>query len=78
MAESVAGDRAAVQTILEDGRDERLPVEYRLAHRQRRWWVVDVVLDGVSLAESYRAQFNRIIRKSSYDALILKMRSKVR
>jgi phospholipid transport system substrate-binding protein len=76
-AESVEGNHAVVQTTLIGGKEERLSVEYQLASRHQRWGVVDVRLDGVSLAMNYRAQFNKILRKSSYDTLVQRMRSKV-
>lgn len=76
-AESVEGNHAVVQTTLIGGKEERLSVEYQLASRHQRWGVVDVRLDGVSLAMNYRAQFNKILRNSSYDTLVQRMRSKV-
>jgi ABC-type transporter MlaC component len=36
--------------------------------------VVDVRIDGVSLAMNYRSQFNKTIRTSSYDTLVQRMR----
>jgi phospholipid transport system substrate-binding protein len=39
--------------------------------------VYDVVVDGVSLALNYRSQFDKIIRSSSYDALVQKIKSKL-
>ena len=41
------------------------------------WVVYDVVTDEVSIANNYRSQFNRIIRKESYDALVKKMKRKL-
>lgn len=76
VTESVAGNRAGVETVLEGGKEERLPVGYRLARKHEQWQVVDVVIDGVSLAEGYRAQFERIVRTSSYDTLLRRMRGK--
>jgi len=75
--ESIEGNHAMVQTTLIGGKEERLSVEYQLASRHQRWGVVDVRLDGVSLAMNYRAQFNKILRNSSYDTLVQRMRSKV-
>ena len=43
----------------------------------QRWAVFDVIVDGVSLALNYRAQFEQIIRNSSYDTLLQKIKSKV-
>ena len=77
VSESVEGDRAVVQTLLLGDKDERLPVEYRLASKGERWGIVDVVLDGVSLAMNYRSQFGKIIRTSTYDTLVQRIRRKV-
>lgn len=76
VTESVAGNRAVVETMLEGGKEERLPVSYRLAHEHGRWQVVDVVIDGISLAESYRTQFERTVRSSLYETLLRRMRGK--
>lgn len=76
VTEAVAGDRAVVETVLEGGKEERLPVGYRLARKREQWQVVDVAIDDVSLAEGYRAQFERIVRTASYDTLIRRMRGK--
>ncbi|MBI2466326.1 MAG: ABC transporter substrate-binding protein [Candidatus Rokubacteria bacterium] len=78
IAESADSNRGVVQTILESEKDERLPVEFRLTYKDARWRVVDVVLDGVSLAGNYRVQFDKIIRTSSYETLVQKMKTKAR
>ena len=76
--ETVTQDRAVVQTTLVDQTTGgELPVEYRLIHKNQRWAVFDVVVDGVSLAQNYRAQFEQIIRSSSYDTLLQRIKSKV-
>ena len=73
-AESIDGDHAVVRTRLTGGKEEGLSVEYQLVSKRGRWGVVDVRIDGVSLAMNYRAQFNKIIRTSSYDTLVQRMR----
>ena len=62
LGESVGGGRATVRTTVlgRNGRD--LPLEYRMVERGDRWAVYDVVIDGVSLAANYRAQFTRVIQ----------------
>jgi phospholipid transport system substrate-binding protein len=40
-----------------------------------RWQVYDLSIDGISLVANYRAQFNKIIRTSSYEALVAKFKS---
>jgi phospholipid transport system substrate-binding protein len=75
--ESIEGDHAVVRTTLRGGQEEQLSVEYHLVAKQGRWGVVDVHIDGVSLAMNYRAQFNKILRTSSYASLVERMASKV-
>ena len=43
----------------------------------RAWIAYDLVIDEVSLTENYREQFNRIILKDGFDALLKLMRKKV-
>jgi phospholipid transport system substrate-binding protein len=77
VGESIDGSRATVRTFLVSEKDGTLPVDYRLALRDDRWTVVDVVVDGVSLAGNYRAQFAKIIRTDSYETLLRRMRKAV-
>jgi phospholipid transport system substrate-binding protein len=49
-------------------------VEYRLLYKGDHWAVYDIVTDGESLLENYRAQFDRVIRKRSFDGLLETMR----
>jgi phospholipid transport system substrate-binding protein len=48
-----------------------------MLRRGARWRVYDVSIEGVSLIANYRTQFNSVIRTSSYDELLRKMRSRV-
>ena len=75
--QSMAQDRAVVQTTLVDQKTNgELPVEYRLIHQGQRWAVFDVIVDEVSLALNYRAQFDQIIQRSSYDTVLHRIKSK--
>ena len=51
-----------------------LPINYRLLKRAGDWFVYDVLIDGVSLVRNYRSQFHRIIRSSSYEDLVERLR----
>jgi phospholipid transport system substrate-binding protein len=71
-------ERAMVQTTLVVRKtNEQLPVSYRLLEKGGQWAIFDVVVDGVSLTLNYRAQFDKIIRSSSYDALLQKIKSRL-
>jgi hypothetical protein len=51
-------------------------VDARLVRRGERWFVWDVEIAGVSLIGNYRAQFDRIIRRSSYAELVSQVTAK--
>jgi phospholipid transport system substrate-binding protein len=53
-----------------------IPLDYRMINKSGDWRVYDVIVDGVSLVNNYRGQFNRIIRSSSYEDLVQKLRKK--
>jgi phospholipid transport system substrate-binding protein len=53
-----------------------ISVEYRLK-KGIDWLVYDVSIEGVSLVNNYRNQFNSIIVRSSYKDFINKLRAKV-
>ncbi|MDX1411603.1 MAG: ABC transporter substrate-binding protein [Nitrospirales bacterium] len=69
------GNFAEVQTKVVSSKGE-LPLDYRLMNKNGNYRVYDVVIDGVSLVKNYRGQFARIIKTSSYDGLIEKLRTK--
>ena len=49
-------------------------VEYRLLWKGDHWAVYDLVTDGDSLLEGYRAQFDRIIARESFAGLLRRMK----
>ncbi len=69
------GKFAEVQTKVVSSKAE-LPLDYRLMDKNGDYRVYDVVIDGVSLVKNYRGQFSRIIKSSSYDGLLEKLRNK--
>lgn len=77
-AETIEDGQALVRTTLVRPEEGELPVDYRLVEREPgRWAMADVVVDGVSLARNYRAQFEKILRRGSYATLVEKMRLKL-
>jgi phospholipid transport system substrate-binding protein len=52
-------------------------VGYRMTERNGRWKVYDVVLDGVSLVDNYRAQFHKVIGRTSYADLVNEIRARL-
>jgi phospholipid transport system substrate-binding protein len=74
--ETIDGDYAVVRTKIITKRNVEIPIEYRLLKKNNRWGVYDVVIEGVSLVNNYRNQFNKIIRKDSYKKLVKRMKNK--
>jgi phospholipid transport system substrate-binding protein len=52
-------------------------LEYKLLAKEGRWLVYDVITDEQSMVENYRAEFNKIINKESFDALLRRMKKKL-
>jgi phospholipid transport system substrate-binding protein len=74
--EMIEQDQAAVHTEIGNPRDAPATVEYRLLYKAGDWKVYDIVIEGVSLVNNYRTQFNTIIAKDSYAGLVKQMRLK--
>jgi phospholipid transport system substrate-binding protein len=58
-------------------RDLNVEVEYRLLKRDSNWEVYDIVIEGVSLVNNYRTQFNKVIRQESFEVLLQQMKQKL-
>jgi phospholipid transport system substrate-binding protein len=58
-------------------RQPPIEIAYTLWQPSGSWRVVDITTDGVSMVRNYRSQFNRIIRKDGWDALIKRMKDRL-
>ena len=69
---------ASVQSVVTNPLDSQIEVEYRLLQRDasQPWEVYDIVIEGVSLINNYRTQFNNIIHRTSYEGLVKQLRLK--
>jgi phospholipid transport system substrate-binding protein len=74
-SEVVDGTQATVLTTLETRGGNPVPVEYRLERRERGWAVIDVLVDGLSLAGSYRAQIQRVLQTGTYADVLARLRA---
>jgi phospholipid transport system substrate-binding protein len=75
--ESVEGDRAVVRTAIGRRGGRQVPLDHDMVYLGKRWLVRDVTINGISLVPNYRAQFDRVIRGSSYPELLARLRLKV-
>jgi len=74
--DAVEGEQATVRTRLTTRQGQEVPVDYRMTRKDGRWLIYDVSVEGVSLVGNYRTQFNQIIRTSSYEELVRKLKSR--
>ena len=74
-SETVDGDHAVVRTTITLDQGSEMPLDYKMRNTNDRWQVYDLSIDGISLMSNYRAQFNKIIRTSSYETLVAKLKS---
>ncbi len=68
------GDVTVRSRIL--GRGDPIAVDYRLRGRKGRWYVIDVIIEGVSLLSNFRSQTQEVIRAEGPDGLIQMLREK--
>jgi phospholipid transport system substrate-binding protein len=62
------------KTQLKDGSE--YSVTYKLKFSPTGWRAYDVVVEGVSLVNNYRSQFDRFLSKKSFDELLQVLREK--
>ena len=58
------------------GKKVKIALEYKMIWKDR-WVVYDVITDEQSMLENYRAEFNKIINKEGFDALLKRMKKKL-
>lgn len=74
LGETRDGKDTIVRTALTYPRE--LPIDFVMNKRAARWEVCDVRIDGVSAADNYRAQFERILAGGSFPTLVDRMNAK--
>jgi len=76
VGESIDGNQAVVRTRIVGKQGTETPVDYRMLVDGGRWRAYDVSIEGVSLVQNYRSQFNSIIQRSGYAELAAKLKAK--
>jgi phospholipid transport system substrate-binding protein len=75
-SEQLDGDRAVVRAKVLTKQGTEVPVEARMLKNGDRWLIYDVAIENISLVSNYRAQFDRIIRTSSFGDLVNRLKTK--
>jgi len=71
----LSDDKAMVRTLVIREKVET-PIDYRVQLTDGKWRVYDVNIEGVSMVQNYRKQFNDILAKEKPDALIMRLKEK--
>jgi phospholipid transport system substrate-binding protein len=78
-SETITGREAVVKGRALSRSGSVTPVIFALHEgADGRWRAVDVSFEGMSLVGNYRAQFNKILRASSFDDLVARLEAKTR
>jgi len=74
--EKVKGDYSLVKVTIFTDKQVEIPVAYKMKKKGPEWMIYDVSIEGVSLVNNYRQQFDSVILSSSYQGLIEKLKEK--
>ena len=74
--EIIDNDYAEVDATVVGAKGEEIPIIFKLRRVGDRWLVYDAVVENISIVNSYRSQFDRVIKTSSYEELMKKIREK--
>jgi phospholipid transport system substrate-binding protein len=78
--EQKTGNEAVVDATLSTtsrGKKVEVALQYKMLGKGDHWVVYDVLTDEQSMLENYRAEFNKIISKDGFDALLKRMKKKL-
>ena len=74
--ETIDGAYGVVKVKIVTVKSKEIPVEYRAKKKGTDWLVYDISIEGVSLVNNYRAQFNSILVKSPFSELVKRLKEK--
>jgi len=69
-----SGDKVQIDTMV-NLKDKPVPMNYRML-RKNRWMVYDISIEGVSLVQNYRSQFQSVLNRGDAEELIRLVRQK--
>ena len=76
LREEVEEESATVRTIAHYGEDE-IELDYTLVPLGESWLISNYVVDGVDTIRNYRKQFTRMLRVSSVETVIERLRNRI-
>lgn len=71
-----SGERVQVQSVIIRSNGQNIPVSYRLINYSGNWKVYDFAVEGVSIVQSYSAQFSNDLSQGGLANLLKSMRAR--
>ena len=68
--EIVSGTKAKVRTHLYINDDKKVVVDFSMHNPSGHWLAYDIQIEGVSIINNYRSQFNSFLAKQSFEELM--------
>ena len=68
---------AEVDSKIVTAQNNPYPIDYLLHRIGNDWKIYDVVIEGVSLVDNYRSQFDHVIYRYSYGELVRRMKQRL-
>jgi len=65
-----------VRTRIVGGEFENTLVDYRMRKKDDQWFVIDVIIEGISMISNFRDQFKEVLSRGGPDHLLEKLREK--
>lgn len=63
--------------VVKKGRTQKIEVAYVMHETANGWEVRDIITDGMSLAKTYRFEFNQVRKREGIDGVIAKLETKL-
>ena len=74
--EVIDQDFAQVDSNIVNNKGETISIVYKLRRADGKWKVYDAVVENISFINNYRSQFERVIKTSSYEELVKRLKEK--
>jgi phospholipid transport system substrate-binding protein len=75
VSQTLDGDSGVVTARIVTEKGREIPFAYRVKKKGDGWLVYDISVEGISLINSYRTQFNSFLVGASYHELIKKLKA---
>jgi len=72
---AVKGRIAVVDSEVVDA-DKRIPVRYKLVHKEVGWGVYDIQIEGISMVSTYRTDFGASVDKNGIDGFLSEIKDR--